>query len=60
MKGLVVSPGGRHHQDHYPYMIADFAWERLLARKEEFIAKDDENRRREAAEEKERLARSRY
>jgi hypothetical protein len=59
-RGLVMSPGGTHHQDHWPFMIEDFAWEALLARKEEFIAKDDDNRRRAAVEEKERRERPRY
>jgi hypothetical protein len=57
VRRLVVSPGGTHHQDHYPYMFTDFAWEALLARKDEFIAKDDENKRREAAEKRKQLAR---
>jgi hypothetical protein len=38
-------------------MFTDFAWEALLARKDEFIAKDDENKRREAAEKRKQLAR---
>lgn len=54
--GLVGSPGGKHHQDYYPYFIADFAWAELLKRKDEFIAKDDENERRKA-EEKQRAMR---
>lgn len=46
-KGLVYTPGGTHHQDHYPYTIADFAWKALLERKEEILGKDAENRKRE-------------
>jgi hypothetical protein len=52
--GLVRSPGGTHHQDYYPFYFADFAWAQLLKRKEEFIAKDNENKRQAAAAEKER------
>lgn len=39
-KHLVWSPGGPHHQDHYPFNIADFVWEELMARKDEFLAKE--------------------
>jgi hypothetical protein len=49
-RGLVGSPGGTHHQDYYPYYFADFVWQALLARKDEFIEKDNEHKRREAAE----------
>lgn len=42
-KGLVNTPGGMHHQDHYPYTIEDFVWTVLLARKQEFIERDDAN-----------------
>jgi hypothetical protein len=48
--GLVGTPGGTHDQDHYPFYFVDLAWVALLKRKDEFIAKDDENKRREAAE----------
>jgi len=41
LKGLVHSPNGTHHQDHYPFIFLDFAWKALLERKEEFIEKDD-------------------
>lgn len=50
--GLVNSPGGTHHKDYYPFSIADFAWAELLKRKEEFIAKDNENKRKAAEEER--------
>ena len=39
---LVGTPGGTAHQDHYPFYIVDFAWEALQARRDEFLAKDDE------------------
>lgn len=42
-KGLIYSPGGTHHQDHYPFVITDFAWKELLRRKDEFIGRDDKN-----------------
>jgi hypothetical protein len=42
-KRLIYSPGGTHHQDHYPFVVADFAWKELLRREEEFIARDDKN-----------------
>ncbi|SED42283.1 hypothetical protein SAMN05444161_3172 [Rhizobiales bacterium GAS191] len=40
-KGLVWSPGGQHHQDHYPFSFTDYVWETLVERKAEFIAKDE-------------------
>ena len=43
-KGLVYTPGGEHHQDHYPFTISDFVWKILIERKEEFLAKDALNR----------------
>jgi hypothetical protein len=49
-KGLVWTPGGQHHQDHYPFSFYDFVWEKLLERKEEFIAKDEAYKRAEEAE----------
>jgi hypothetical protein len=48
-KGLVNTPGGTHNQDYYPFYFTDFAWKALLVRKDEFIAKDDEQKRRQAA-----------
>jgi hypothetical protein len=56
-KGLVYTPGGTHHQDHYPYTIADFAWKVILERKEEILEKDAENRKREEAEDAKRRRR---
>jgi hypothetical protein len=53
-KQFVGSPGGTHHQDHYPFYFADFVWDGLLARKDELIAKDDDNNRTEAAEQQSR------
>lgn len=40
-KELVYTPGGTHHEDHYPYTIRDFVWKALLERKDEFIEKSD-------------------
>jgi hypothetical protein len=58
-KGLVWTPGGQHHQDHYPFSFHDWIWEKLLERKDEFIAKDDEFKKAEETEKQARL-RSRY
>lgn len=54
-KRLVWTPGGAHHQDHYPFSFHDFAWRMLLERKDEFIAKDEEHKR--AEEERKRAER---
>lgn len=51
-KGLIWTPGGTHPQDHYPYCFHDYVWEALLARKDEFLAKDEE--REKAAEQAKR------
>jgi hypothetical protein len=48
-KGLVWTPGGTHHQDHYPFSFHDFVWEQLLERKDEFLAKDEERKRAKEA-----------
>ncbi len=56
-KGLVYTPGGTHHQDHYPFTISDFAWKALLARKGEILARDDQNRESEAKNAKSRFVR---
>ena len=58
-KGLLYTPGGTYHQDHYPFTFHDFVWTELIARKDEFIAKDDENQRRNAEEENNRKRRGR-
>jgi hypothetical protein len=44
-KGLVWTPGGTHHQDHYPFSFHDFAWHVLVKRNDEFIAKHAEFKR---------------
>ena len=49
-KGLVWTPGGTHHQDHYPFSFHDFIWAVLLERKDEFLVKEEEHERAEAAE----------
>lgn len=41
-KGIVTTPGGRHHEDHYPFCIPDFVWAALLERRAELIAKDEQ------------------
>jgi hypothetical protein len=47
-KGLVYTPGGTHHQDHYPFIINDFVWAYLLGQRDEIIERDRENREAEA------------
>lgn len=37
--GLVWSSGKENHRDHFSFSFYDFAWEALLARKDEFITK---------------------
>jgi hypothetical protein len=56
----VYTPGGVYDMDHFPFCIVDFAWKALLARKPEFLAKDDENERKQKEEEAARARRSRY
>lgn len=46
-KRLIYTPGGTHPQDHYPFTITDFVWSELLLRKEEFIARDDDNKKKQ-------------
>ncbi len=48
-KQLVWTPGGTHHQDHYPFSFYDYVWETLLERQDEFQNKDDEHKRAEEA-----------
>jgi hypothetical protein len=48
-KGLVWTPGGTHHRDYYPFSFHDFVWSVLLDRKEEFLAKEEKQKRVEAA-----------
>ncbi len=47
-KGIVHSPGGTHNQDHYPFTINDFVWKYLLERKDDFIYRDETNKKSEA------------
>ena len=54
-KRLIWTPGGPHHQDHYPYSFHDFVWRVLLERKDEFFAKHEEHKR--AEEERKRAER---
>lgn len=46
-KGLVYTPGGTHHQDHYPFTIYDFVWKALIERRGEILARDSANEKRE-------------
>ncbi|MBA4174029.1 MAG: hypothetical protein C0511_15565 [Hyphomicrobium sp.] len=59
-KRLAWTPGGEHHQDHYPFAFHDHVWKAMLARKDELIAKDDEFKRQAAAEKAAQLRRGRY
>lgn len=43
-KRLITTPGGTHHQDHYPFVVVDFVWKELLKREAEFIERDEKNR----------------
>lgn len=45
-KQLVWTPGTTHDQDKYPFGFYAFVWEVLLTRKDEFLAKDEAQRRR--------------
>lgn len=49
-KSLVWTPGGPHHRDHYPFTFHDFVWEKLLERRDEFFAKEEQHKRAEEAE----------
>jgi hypothetical protein len=59
-KGLIWTPGGQHHYQHYPFSFHDFVWEVLLERKDEFLAKDEEHKRAETAEKEAQRSRRRY
>lgn len=39
-KRLAWTPGGPHNQDHYPFTIADFVWDELLRRRDEFLGRE--------------------
>ena len=47
-KNLVFTPGGTHHQDHYPFTFRDFIWDAMKKQKDELIAKSDAFEAREA------------
>ena len=49
-RGFVSTPGGAHNRETYPFFFTDGSWKALLTRKDELIAKDDENQRRAKAE----------
>lgn len=46
-KGLIHTPGGTHHMDHFPFTINDFVWKELLRRKDELIDRDDTNKKQQ-------------
>ena len=39
-KGLIYSPPGTYHQEHFPFTFYDFAWEALQERREAILEKD--------------------
>ena len=51
--GIVSTPGGPPLQDQYPFYFVDFVWAHLVRHREQFIAKEEEHKRREEAEEAE-------
>ena len=53
-KELVLSGGGTHNQDHYPFTITDFVWDELLERKDEFLQKHQDNVKKEEEKQKSR------
>lgn len=57
IKGLVYTDGGTYHGDHYPFTIQDFVWRELLARKQEFLDRDEKNLRQEHDEQRARQLR---
>jgi hypothetical protein len=59
-KGLVWTPGGQHHMDHYPFSFYDWVWTRLVERREEFLAKEAEHVRAEEAARAAERRRHRY
>jgi hypothetical protein len=58
-KGLTYTPGGAHHQDHYPFIVNDFVWAYLLEHREQIIEKDRANREVEEEAERNRNRRGR-
>ena len=51
-KNLVWTPGGPHNQDHYPFCFADFVWDEILKRREEFIERERAFKAEEQANER--------
>lgn len=52
-KRMVWTPGGSHHQDHYPFSFHAWLWEVLIARHEELFQRDDAYKRAEKEREEE-------
>lgn len=48
-KYIVWTPGGPHHQDHYPFSISDHVWDELQKRKDEFFEKEEAYKAEEVA-----------
>lgn len=49
-KGLAWTPGGTHHQDHYPFTFFDFVWAEIVSRKGEFVTKHETLQKAEIAQ----------
>lgn len=57
MKRFIISPAGEYNTSSFPFVFDDFVWKALLARKDDLIAKDDENQRKVKEEEAARTRR---
>ncbi len=60
MKRFIISPAGEYNTNSFPFVFDDFVWKALLARKDELIAKDDENQCKAKEEETARARRRGY
>lgn len=59
-KRFLIPVAGSYKTDAFPFVFDDFVWKALLARKDELIAKDDENQRRAKDEEAARARKQAY
>ncbi|MEY8096316.1 hypothetical protein AB9F29_02715 [Falsihalocynthiibacter sp. S25ZX9] len=41
-KGLLYSPAGSYHMDHFPFTFHDFAWEEIKVRRDAVLARETE------------------
>ncbi len=56
-KRFLIPVTGTYNKDAFPFVFDDFVWKALLARKDDLIAKDDENHRKVKEEEAARTRR---